>query len=112
MINQILQNPDSVKEIIEIAEKMGMQIPIGSAEENQEQTVNQMLTHVSQLVKETDTGMRRQETLIRALLPYLSPQRQARLERAMQLSQFSRMAETALLRNSLFSMKDGDGEFV
>ena len=91
---------------------MGLQIPVGSAEENQEQTVNQMLTHVSQLVKKTDTGMRRQETLIRALLPYLSPQRQARLERAMQLSQFSRMAETALLRNSLFSVKDGGEELV
>ena len=101
-----------MKEILEIAEKMGLQVPIGNEEENQEQTVNQMLTHVSQLVKKTDTGMRRQETLIRALLPYLSPQRQVRLERAMQLSQFSRMAETALLRNSLFSMKDGDEEFV
>ena len=99
-----------MKQIMDMAQTMGLNMQ--QEHDYAEQTMNHMLSQLSQIAKKTDSGLQRQETLVRALLPYLNPRRQARLERAMQLSQFSRVAETALQGNPLFSFKDGDEDRV
>ena len=109
-INQILQNPDSMKQIMDMAQTMGLNMQ--NEDNHPEESMDNMFSQISKIMKKTDGSIQRQETLIRALLPYLNPRRQARLERAMQLSQFSRVAGTALQDNPMFSFKDGDEEHV
>ena len=95
-----------MKQIMDMAQTMGLNMR--QDDDPADQTLNNMINQLSQIAKKADSSFQRQETLIRALLPYLNPRRQARLERAMQLSQFSRVAETALQSNPLFSFKDGE----
>lgn len=99
-----------MKQIMDMAQTMGLNIQ--NEDNHTEESMDHMFSQISQIMKKTDSSIQRQETLIRALLPYLNPRRQARLERAMQLSQFSRVAETALQGNPLFTFKDGDEEHV
>lgn len=69
---------------MDMASSMGLKPPAEHPEQ-----VTQALHHMEMKDK-------RQETLVRALLPYLNPSRQARLERAMQFSQLSRLATAAM----------------
>lgn len=68
------------------------------------------LQKVTQVLHQADARDQRQQTLVRALLPYLSPGRQARLERAMQISHLSRLAGAALQSNQfpISPMKEED----
>lgn len=65
------------------------------------------LQQVSQIMQQAQTKGSRQQTLVQALLPYLNPKRQERLERAMQLSQLSRIAGSALQGNIPFPLYAG-----
>jgi len=105
-ITEILQDPDRLKQITDIAASMGLSpdnigstapsIPIGGAVEQ-----------ISQIIQQAESRESRQKTLIQALLPYLKPNRQARLERAMQLSQLSMLAGTALQGRLPFVINGG-----
>lgn len=55
-----------------------------------------MLQGLMQLMREAQHSDRKQEALVLALKPYLSPDRRDRLDRAMQLAKISRLAGTAL----------------
>lgn len=88
-----------MQQIMEMAAAMGLQppaedIPIEMPE------LQETLQQVSQVLHKTEAKENRQQTLARALLPYLSPKRQAKLERAMQLSRISRYAGAALQQRS------------
>lgn len=100
-LEDILQNPEKIQKIMEMASTMGLSAPLpedlGSGLQPQE-----LMQQVSGLIQQTETKDKRQQTLIRALLPYLNPKRQARLERAVQLSHMSRLAGAAL-RNGAVS---------
>lgn len=84
---------------MDMASSMGLKPPTDHPEQ-----VTQALHHMEMKDK-------RQETLVRALLPYLNPSRQARLERAMQFSQLSRLATTAMraVPAPEAQQKEGDG---
>ena len=69
--------------------------------------IDTALEQASQILQQVQTKESRQQTLVRALLPYLNPQRKNRLERAMQVLQISKLAETALQSQFHFS-KQGD----
>ena len=92
-LTQILQDPDRIQQIMEMASAMGLQIP---PEVPAEMPISEeALQRVSQAVHLMEEKDSRQQTLVRALLPYLSPKRQARLERAMKISHLSRLAGVA-----------------
>lgn len=73
-LTEILQDPARIQQIKDMASTMGIPPSL------------EMSDQVSQ----------KQERLIQALLPYLRPQRQAKLERVIHLSHLSRMAGAAL----------------
>ena len=79
---------------------MGLSPP--SEETDRKEILNpETLEQIGQMLHQTEIKDRRQETLVKALLPYLNPGRQARLERAMQLSHLSRLAGAAFRSNVL-----------
>ncbi len=89
-----MNDPGIMKQIMDVAASLGLsgQLPGAPAQEMPQQ----MLQQVSHMLQQTETKEKQQQTLIRALLPYLNPRRQERLERAMQLSHLSRLAGAAI----------------
>lgn len=88
-----------MQQIMEMASAMGLNDP--KEEITTEQPVIQeALQQVSRVLHQAEAKDKRQQTLMRALLPYLSPSRQAKLERAMQISHLSRLAGAALQNGS------------
>ena len=90
-----------MEQIKEMASAMGMEIP---PENNETPIIQEALKQVSQVLHRTEDRDKRQQTLMRALLPYLSPKRQIKLERAMQLSQLTRLAGAAKQSSALSSI--------
>ncbi len=84
-----------MQQIMEMASAMGLQPPTEGVSAEMPD-IQETLQQVSQVLHKAEVKENRQQTLVRALLPYLSPRRQAKLERAMQLSRFSRLAGAAL----------------
>ena len=94
MLEEIMNDPGKMKQIMDIAASMGVSTQIPDIQT--QEMPQQMIQQVSHMFHQTETKTKQQQTLIRALLPYLNPRRQARLERAMQLSQISRLAGAAM----------------
>lgn len=97
-----------MQQIMEVASSMGFS-PQTEMPELPELPSQETLEKVSQVLHQAEARDRRQETLMKALLPYLKPNRQTRLERALQLSQMSRLAGAAFRSNS-FSLTAQEDE--
>lgn len=108
-LEEILRNPEKIQQIMEMASSMGLsgqmsdEIPSGILPQ-------EMIQQVSGLLQQTEMKDKQQQTLIRALLPYLNPRRQARLERAMQLSHISRLAGAAMRNGAGIHLSTQEGE--
>jgi len=90
-LNQILSDPGNLQQIMDIAAAMG--IPSQDFPEKLEQMNTEQITKV---LHTAEAQEKKQQALIQALLPYLRPGRQARLERAMQIAHLTHLAGAAL----------------
>ena len=68
----------------------------------------EVTAQVSDAIHHAQEKEQKQQALIRALLPYLRPGRQRRLERAMQVAQLSHLAGAALKSNGVFKFLEDD----
>ena len=84
-LNQLLQDPASLDQIVQMAASLGL--PMDSAPQPEQMA---LAMHRVQALEE------KQSALINALLPYLRPGRRARLERAMEIARLTQMAGCAL----------------
>lgn len=89
-INQILNDPESMKQISQMASALGEKTNAG---ENTESVIPPGITKMIGQVQQREE---KQQALVRALLPYLQPRHQARLERAIQIARMSHLAGAAL----------------
>lgn len=87
-----------MQQIMEIASSMGFQQSMENMKSEQP-PVQDVFNKMVKVLRNTENKGSKQQTLVRALLPYLSPKRKAKLERAMQISHLSRLAGTALQQN-------------
>lgn len=92
-LSQILQDPDRIKQIMETVSEMGF--PISTNQNESDGFPENILHQLTSSLQQTAPREQRQQLLLQALLPYLSPGRRTRLERAVQISQFSRLAGSA-----------------
>lgn len=87
-LEKILNDPGSLSQIMTLASNLGIQPPKDLTPEEGPQIAAQM----NRLLTQNQEREKKQQALVRALLPYLRPQRQARLERAMQMAHLSHLA--------------------
>lgn len=92
-----------MQQITEMASAMGLQTQTADVQAEQP-IIEEALQQFSQVLHKTEAKDKKQQTLMQALIPYLSPRRQIRLERAMKLSHISRLAGAALQNSSLTSI--------
>lgn len=110
-LTEILQDPGRIQQIMEMASAMGLNSTPEEDETEPSSMAREAIAQVSQVLHQTEAKEKKQQTLVRALLPYLSPRRQARLERAMQISHLSRLAGAALQSNPIPVPISGEEEF-
>lgn len=113
-LNQILNDPNSMAQILSLAQSFGMQSePEPSAAPPSAPAMGAMpdegfLLSIMQMMQQAQKSDAKQEALLCALKPYLAPERREKLDRAMQLARLSHIAGFAL-RNSggLLGNKEG-----
>ena len=92
-IMEVLNDPEKLSEIMQIAQNLGFS---PTAEESPSPDGSALTGTLLRLMGSMqDTGCR-QDALLGALMPYLRPERQKRLRRAMQVAKLSHLAGYAL----------------
>ena len=91
-ISQILNDPEGMKQISELAAILS---PPGEENDNAHTgfQIPNSLTHMLIKAQEKDE---KQQALVRALLPYLRPTHQKKLQRAIEIAKVSCLARAAL----------------
>ena len=102
-ISQVLSDPQSMQKIFSIAQSLG----VGSAEESSQKEETpaadspllpdlSMLSKIGTLLQSQAPAESRHTQLLNALRPFLRPERQQSLDRAMRMAKLSNLARFAL----------------
>ena len=93
-IMDVLNDPEKMADIIQLAKGLGISPPEDGPQQASEEplSVGTML----QLLQNTGKSDARQEALLQALLPYLRPERQKKLQRALRVAKLTQLAGAAL----------------
>lgn len=104
-LGAILSDPDSMAQLVSMAQSMGLQsllpqekaAPAADVPAPPSAPIDpEMLAPLMQLLQAAQSSDPKQEALVRALKPYLSPERRDKLDRAAVLARFGRLAFAAL----------------
>lgn len=116
-INNILENPEAMKKIMSLAQSLNLKTeeqPKSQQHENKAKGSNtntfpeidlSMLQKLSGLAKQTGID-KNEQTLLKALAPYLSRERIYKLEKAMRAAKMAKIAST-MLGTSLSPQRTG-----
>ncbi len=105
-LSQILNNPDSMAQIMSMAQSLGFQPESEPSPPSSTLPDEEMLRGMMQLMQQVQQNDGKQEALLHALKPYLAPDRRDKLDKAMQLARLSKIAGFALGKpGGLFSGK-------
>lgn len=97
-IGQLLGNPDSMAQIMNLAQSLGLGPP---PDENGESPPpppvdDRLLGILGQLMADSQKSDPRQQALLTALKPFVRPERRASIDRALRIARITHLAETAL----------------
>ena len=87
-LTQILNDPGRMQQIMDMAAALGVS--------TQDAIPPELPATLTQALEANQALDRKQDALVQALLPYLRPGRQARLERAIRIARLSHLAGAAL----------------
>ena len=93
-ISEILADPDRMAQVFSIAKSLGL-TPPADEEAGPERTA-ESFAPMMELVKQASRVDPRETSLLNALKPYCSKERQARIDRALRAARLSRIAGAAL----------------
>lgn len=108
MLNRILNDPDSMAQILSMARSFGMgreseSPPTPPPEPKEVPFMDEgMIFQMMQLFQHMQQRDPRQEALLGALRAYLAPERQKKLDRAMELARLTKLAGFAFGQGGLF----------
>jgi len=98
-LQQLLQDPEQMKTIRSLAESLGISPPSEEGAQQQEaKSEGNPFAMLQSVAKNPSNHQRssKSEALLQAIKPFLRPERQQKLERAIQLARLSRVAGTFL----------------
>jgi len=107
LVSEVLQDPEKMNQLSEMASALG----VATDPQSHDLSIAADLPAVKQLtemIRSAEAKETKHQHLIHALMPYLKPSRQMKLERAMQFSRLSRLAGTALQQYSHVTMEGAD----
>ena len=90
-IRDVLGDPDKMSSILSIAKNLGV-----SPGEEPPQETSLPIGPLTELLEMANTADTKQDALVTALLPYLRPEKQKKLRRALRMAKLSQLAEFAL----------------
>ena len=94
-IIDVLNDPEKMSEILQIAKGLGF-TPEDPPSQPQEEENGLPMGAVFRLMQQANQTDSRQEALVQALLPYLRPERQKKLQRAVHIAKLTHLAGFAL----------------
>ena len=89
-IKEVLSDPEKFDGILSIAKNLGFR------DEEPAQEAPIPIAPIMEMLGKANTQNGKQDALIHALLPYLRPERQKKLQRALRLAKLSDLAQFAL----------------
>ena len=98
-LQKILNDPDSMAQILSLAQSFGLQPPEGAASVPSapppppDDGMAKAIFGMMQQARQSDG---KQEALLQAIKPYLRPERRGKIDRALQIARISHMAGFAL----------------
>jgi len=92
-ILQVLQDPQQMEQIMGLAKSLGFEPNQENTEHNGDSSAG---IPIMDLLQQNSTAEPRRDALIHALLPYLKPERQRKLQQAVKLAKLSNLAGYAL----------------
>ncbi|MBE6954575.1 MAG: hypothetical protein E7449_01515 [Ruminococcaceae bacterium] len=101
-INQVLSDPQSMQKIFSIAQSLGVSPPTDAPKEETPAVDSSLLPDLSmlstlgQLMQSQGASDSRHTELLNALRPFLRPERQQSLDRALRVAKLSHLARFAL----------------
>lgn len=101
-LNQLLNDPDKMAQIMSMAKAFTAQAEQPSVQTTAPMMDEGMLLNLMQIMQQMQQTDAKQEALFSALKPYLAPERQEKLDRAMQIAKLSHLAGYALRNTDLF----------
>lgn len=111
-LQKIMNDPDSMAQILSLAQSFGMQPQEGQAPSAPsvapappDDGFAKAIFGMMQQARQSDG---RQEALLAALKPYLRPERRGNIDRALQIARISHLAGFALRNYGKLSGKGGD----
>ncbi len=104
-LNEILNDPERMAQILSMAQSFGLQPP--ETPTSAPPLDPEMLQSMMQLMQQAQRADGKQEALLSALKPYLAPERREKLDRAIQLARISHLAGYALRNYGILGGKGG-----
>ncbi len=94
-LNAVLNDPDSMAQIMKLAQSIGDKSEDSKPEQSNDPGIDigSLMSLAGQLGSTSDS---KYSALLCAIKPYLSDERQNRLDRALKISRLSKLAKTAL----------------
>lgn len=94
-IMEVLNDPEKMSEILQIAKGLGLS-PEEQQAQPQEEDNGLPIGAIFRLLQQANQTDSRQEALVQALMPYLKPERQKKLQRAVHIAKLTHLAGFAL----------------
>lgn len=96
LLRSVLNDPEKLSEVMELAKGLGFPPPQEHEGAASDSAGEIPLAGIMQLLQQNSFSDGRQDALMQALMPYLQPHRQQKLQKAMKLGKLSQLAVVAL----------------
>ena len=97
-LQQIMNDPDSMAQILSLAQSFGLQPPEASSAPSAPppKSDDSFVKAIFGMMQQAQQSDGKQEALLNALKPYLRPERRGNIDRALQIAKISHLAGFAL----------------
>ena len=105
-ITQIINDPDSMKQVMQIAQSLGK-----TNSQDQDQSSSLLPAELTKMLHHTKEKEEKHQALVSALLPYLRPGHQKRLQRAIEIARLSQLAGAAFKTGNMASTTETEASY-